>query len=284
MTGTIIEPIVSVAAAETSYESLRPIASCERRLSRGGLTFLALMGPTLAALLLDPRVLNGVSVWVKPLKFEASIAVYLLTMSWFVGSLPAAVRRRPFMTALVYAALILSALELSYIASQAALGVASHYNETDAFHRAMFISMGVVAVALTAISPALAAILARHRPAAWSAPFWLSVIIGLTLTFVLGAGTGFVLGANGGHWVGGVRSDAGGLPVFGWSRTGGDLRVAHFLGLHAMQVLPAVGLVLSRARSSHVGTVGIVASALAYSGIVALLFLQALRGMPFGIS
>ncbi|KJV10327.1 hypothetical protein VZ95_05735 [Elstera litoralis] len=61
---------------------------------------------------------------------------------------------------------------------------------------------------------------------------------------VLGGITGIWMGGQPGHWVGGIASDAGGLPIVGWARDGGDLRVAHFFGLHLMQALPLLALLL----------------------------------------
>ena len=90
--------------------------------------------------------------------------------------------------------------------------------------------MGIGAVLMTAGTLALAVLIASSGAGVLSSVFRTSVIVGLILTFVLGTGAGIVIAVNGGHWVGGgAGSDVGGLPIFGWARDGGDLRVGALL-------------------------------------------------------
>ncbi|MDP8917289.1 MAG: hypothetical protein M3O00_00185, partial [Pseudomonadota bacterium] len=142
-------------------------AQFEPRLLRTGLAVLSLMVPTAFALALDPRTLNDIPIWIKPLKFQASVGVYLLTLSWFLAALPEGVRRGRVVAVLVGVAIAASTFEIAYITFQAARGLASHYNVGDPFHGAMYTIMGIGAVTLTAISPAVAALLWRDRPARW---------------------------------------------------------------------------------------------------------------------
>jgi hypothetical protein len=272
--------LVSASAAGHLPRLSGASAHFEPRLLRAGLAVLVLMVPTAFALALDPRTLNDIPIWIKPLKFQASVGVYLLTLSWFLATLPDRVRRGRAVAVLMAVAVAASAFEIAYITLQAARGLASHYNVGDPFHSMMYTLMGIGAVTLTAVSPAVAVLLWRHRPARWSTAFWLSVVLGLVLTFVLGAGAGAVLSSGDGHWIGGVRSDAGGVPVFGWSRTGGDLRTAHFLGMHAMHVLPVVGLIAGRLLRPWQAISGVVVAAATYSAGTGLVFWLALRGIP----
>jgi hypothetical protein len=84
----------------------------------------------------------------------------------------------------------------------------------------------------------------------------------------------------GAHTVG--APDGGpGLPGTKWSTEHGDLRVPHFLGLHAMQVLPAFSLVLARARrriSAGERARLVRVAAASYATLMTLLLWQALRG------
>jgi hypothetical protein len=88
----------------------------------------------------------------------------------------------------------------------------------------------------------------------------------------------------GAHSVG--TEDGGpGLPITGWNTQGGDLRIGHFLGVHALQFIPllALGLVLlarrfPRLRPEGTRTALVFAGTAAYAGLIWLVTWQALRG------
>lgn len=209
-----------------------------RGLTLAALLIWAAMLPTLVALGLDERTVRDVNVWVKPLKFMASIGLFWLSTAWFIGLLPEAQRRHASVRGLVAVALGAGLFEIAYITLQAALGQPSHFNFSSPFHQLMYTLMGLGAMAMTATQPVLAWRIARHGRGDL-APVWRSAVVtGLVLTFVLGAGAGGLLGS--------VQPPSGaGLPVFGWHLGGGDLRPAHFVGMHAQQLIPLVGALLA---------------------------------------
>jgi hypothetical protein len=81
------------------------------------------------------------------------------------------------------------------------------------------------------------------------------------------------------HFIGGDGTDASGLPFVGWSTTGGDLRIAHFFGLHAMQAMLVMGLLTARLRPT-VGSRLVLVAAVAWSITAAWLFWLAVHGHP----
>lgn len=212
----------------------------QRTLTLAAVLIWAAMLPTLVAYGLDDRTVREVNVWVKPLKFMASIGLFWFCTAWFIGLLPEARRRDANVRALANVALGAGLFEIVYITVQAALGQPSHFNDSSPFHQLMYTLMGLGALAMTATQPVLAWHIARHGRTELP-PLWReAVVIGLVLTFVLGAGAGGVLGS--------VQPPSGaGWPVVGWHLGGGDLRPAHFVGMHAQQFVPLVGALLAAA-------------------------------------
>ena len=87
----------------------------------------------------------------------------------------------------------------------------------------------------------------------------------------------------GAHSVGGVGGDScSGLPILNWSTTGGDLRSAHFLGLHALQILPISGWLINQLAgwSMRGKLAGVVAAAAVIAALIAFLYAQAMNGTP----
>ncbi len=273
--------MTTTAQAEmTSPLQLPRLGLADPRLDSFAWVLLAAMIPAAMALLIDDRTLRDVNVWVKPLKFMASGALIALTTSWLARHLPARVRAGRSYTALVWTLIGTTTFEVGYITLQAALGQGSHYNVADTFHVVMFSLMGVAAVLLTATQPWLAWLIWRHGSIAGLPRAYVhAVLLGLVLTFALGASAGAMLGN--------LQPAGGpGLPVLGWSRVGGDLRVAHFLGIHAEQILPLAGLLLSfwagRIPGRPVYALGGVwLLALALVAVWLLTVTQALQGRPF---
>lgn len=240
--------------------------------------FLLMMLPSALALAVDPRTVNGISVWVKPLKFEVSLSVHALTLAWVLLLLPVVERARRTITILAAVFVAAAVFEIAYIVLQAARGQASHYNLATPLARLMYGLMGIGAVTMMIVTAWLGAIVLRRGEG--PRVLVLGAGLGLILGAVLGGLTGSYMAAQPGHWVGGIATDAGGLPIVGWSRTGGDLRVAHFAGLHAMQALPAAAWLAWRALAPRWQAPAVWGAAALVSLATVAVFMQATAGKP----
>jgi hypothetical protein len=237
------------------------------------MTALALVTAVLAVV--DQRELLGAPLWFKPLKFSISIALYGAALAWMLSRLPGRGMRRAGWIITIGAV-----LEMVVIVGQAARGVRSHFNTDSAFDAALYSAMGAVITVVWLATVAIALQFLRERSAdrVTSSAVRLGLLVGLA-----GMAVGFLLSANGGHAVG-VPDGGPGLPFVGWSTTGGDLRIGHFVGMHALQLLPllAAGLAaLDPGRLDETARVRVVRIAAAgYAGLVVLVTWQALRGQP----
>lgn len=219
------------------------IMQADRTLARTALLFLAMVPFSIVGFLLDGRTLDGVNIWLKPMKFQMSIAIFLFTMAAMVPLTKKSWRSTRWASITIQTAVWVSVFEVGYITLQAARGVRSHF-ATDAFGELMYALMGIGAVllSLTPISVTLATLFSGDRDPRRSVVRW-GLSVGAVAGLVGSAGVGSLLGDRPEYAVAGAG--ASGLPFVGWSTTGGDLRIAHFVGLHAMQGMFALGIVLA---------------------------------------
>lgn len=238
-----------------------------------GLTLLAL-----ALLPFDERVVTGLNVWFKPLKFSLSNLIYLWTLGWLLTDLPAPAQRA--VRLISWGVAISMTIEIAAIFLQAARGTTSHFNISSIFDALVFAAMGVLIAINTILLVWALYLMLRHRPFGSAGYVW-GMRLGLLL-FLLGSAIGGAMIGQNAHTVGAPDGGAG-LPVLGWSTRAGDLRAAHFLGLHALQALPLAGWLLGRTSlNGRAGaqTVGIFAFTALYAGGVALLYWRAMSGLP----
>jgi hypothetical protein len=207
----------------------------QRMLALYGVALLIAALPVLVLQLVDPRTLHGINVWVKPVKFLVSVGVFSITAAWFFGYIRPERRRALSMRVTVCVLIAMGSFELIWISWQAGQGLDSHFNTSTTFFTAMYALMGISAVFLVGTTLPIAWEIGRRPIAGIRTDFIAAVVIGLLMTFVLGGGLGGYMSSQAGHSVG---MEGGHVPVFGWNRSGGDLRIAHFMGIHAEQAIP----------------------------------------------
>ena len=254
-----------------------------------GVLAVAMVVASMLGAILDPKVITGEAAWIKPAKFGISFAVYAASLIWMLSLLKPSkwVRWAGILTAVGFT------VEAVIIVLQVVRGERSHFNQATPFDNTLWLLMGVF-VGVIWVAGLIAAVLVWRAPNV-NPTLALALKFGVVLMLVGALLAGFMtvptseqlaLGDAGkpmplsGTHTFGAAEDGPKIPFVGWSSVGGDGRVAHFVGLHALQVLPLVGWWISRRSrwsTSQRNRLVILAS-LGYGGITALLAWQAQRG------
>ena len=210
----------------------------------------------------------GINAWIKPLKFYLSTVILVWSMGYYMSYL----HKRKAVKLYSWFVLGVFVFELVYITIQAALGELSHFNISSTFHSAMFSGMGILIAVLTLWTGYIGFLFfTKSHTIAQRHLLW-GIRLGILL-FIVFAFEGGMMGANLAHTVG--SADGGpGLPVTNWSTKHGDLRVAHFFGMHALQVIPATAYFVFK-KSYQV-----ILFSLLYFFMVSAILYQAILGMP----
>ena len=260
----------------TLGQFFRELYRRSRVLAITGWIHLALLVGMLVISLFDSRLVMGINVWIKPIKFAMSIAIYVWTVAWLLEylGLPSWAKR------IINLGISISMLtEIACIAAQAARGTTSHYNVNTPSDAAVFSTMGIMIAFNSVLALVLLILFSKGRHEV-PRPYLWGIRSGLVI-FLAASGIGGMMIAHGSHSVG-VKDGGPGLPIVNWSTKGRDLRAAHFLGLHALQVLPIISFLISKHRSWTISrkTAYVFALSGAYALLIALLYFQATHGLP----
>lgn len=238
--------------------------------------FLMALG-CVVGLLVDDRMLIGLNVWIKPLKFTISGGIYILTVGLLITLYPFSEIKKHIIRNVVSWTML---LEIMIIVVQAARGVQSHYNTSSEMNGMLFGMMGLligvnVLIMLYFIIETLRLKLHTAPSVRWA------ILLGWIIVF-FGSWIGGQMITQLAHNVG-VADGGEGLVLLNWSTVAGDLRVAHFFGLHGLQIIPVVAFVLHKtwgvSQKTQVLTVFLFG--LLYICWVGFHFYQAKQGLPF---
>lgn len=271
---------------------LRESININRPLTWTVIVHVILFVATIFLSIVDSRVVTGSPVWFKPMKFAVSIALYCATLIWMLSYVEG---KRWVVNSIAIVTAVGFFIEIGAIFIQATRGVRSHFNNTTPFDAALYGAMGLFVMLIWVMNIVAAILLIRQKMN--NQPLALGIRLGLLVTAV-GSGLGFLMTTPtaeqmarmdagetisivGAHSVG-VDDGGAGLPFTGWSVEGGDMRVPHFVGIHAMQIIPLLGLVLSRRGGKRLSVTRqnllVWIGGLGYLGLVGILTWQAQRG------
>lgn len=243
-------------------------------------------------LIIDDRVLNYSPLWLKPFKFAVSSIIYAISLIYLTSLIP---KQRFLKIANIITSYGLI-VELIIIYLQAYRGRMSHFNFLTLEDMILF---QVMAFAIVMVWMSLSVYIFGFFKLQTNEDSMIPAIrIGLIITFI-SMGLAFTMTSPskediqraeinkgpigitmGSHSVG-ETDETKRLPLTGWARTGGDLRIAHFLGLHALQILPLFGFFIRRLKFDYISGLWIVSAVgLFYLGFVGFTLLQALNGIP----
>lgn len=249
-------------------------------------------------LIFDDRQILNQPAWAKTTKFALSFTLYAPTMLWMFSYVTIRPRLKRFV---LDACGTLLFSEMILVIIQAVRGETMHFNISTPFNALLWTIMSVTIMLFYVVSIIGFVVFLRQKPLVDRA-FLLSLRLGMAL-MLIGFGLGFLmtgpnndqlavlqsggtLAAMGAHTVGAVDGGSG-ITLLGWSTTHGDLRIAHFVGIHGAQVMALLGWLLlvgaerrwTFLRLQH-RTALVWGAAVAYLAFVGSIAWQALRGQP----
>jgi len=233
-----------------------------------GLFNLAVAIVCLVLMPFEETHLLGVNRWLKPFKFYASVGIVILSLGWLMFYLNDQKKVKIYS----WIFFITMLFENGIILMQAVRKTTSHFNSTSALNGMLFSIMGMLIVVFTIFVIVVCISFFRQTQFPIPPAYVWGIRLGLLLFIIFSIEGGVMVGMLK-HTVGGADGGAG-LPLVNWSNEYGDLRIAHFIGLHSLQVLPLFGYYIAKTKTQAI------LFSLGYFLVASALFLQAMKGIP----
>jgi hypothetical protein len=257
------------------YALVKSIFNQNKILFRLGAIHFVLFLLLLSYLPFNNVIVLGLNSVIKPIKFALSIWIY----SWTMAIIMSFFENQKKVKSYSWAAVICMSFEQIAITFQALRGEQSHFNRSNTFGIIVYELMGIFILTITLWTAYMAYIFIKQKTHSLSNQIVLSMRIGLVY-FVIFSLFGGYIGGKTGHSVGGLDGEIG-LWFLNWNTLFGDLRVAHFFGIHSLQIIPLFGLLVSKFSNTSSATKSVWFFSILYFIYVIFVMIQAINGIPF---
>ena len=220
-------------------------------------------------------VVLGINSMIKPIKFALSIWAYSWTMALILNYVADTKKVKIY----AWVAVVCMSFEQIAITLQATKGELSHFNHATVFGTILFSLMGVFILTVTLWTAYITSVFIKQKSYNLPPATVLSIKIGL-IYFVIFSLFGGYISSLPGHTVGSADGSTG-LWFLNWSVLYGDLRVAHFFGIHSLQIIPLLGVAVSKYFDSPKSVKTVKTYSFIYFIVVTLTLIQGVLGLPF---
>lgn len=230
----------------------------------------------LFGLAFDDRMVMGVNAWIKPLKFAISGGIFTFTVGYLFSIYPYSSRKKTIIGHIVGWTLLVDVGIISY---QASRGVQSHYNMNSLLDGILYSAMGIF-IMMNVVIMILFLVDTIRLKLNTTKTIQIALFMGWIIV-ILGSWVGGQMISQLSHNVG-VNDGGAGLPLVNWSTKGGDLRIAHFFGLHGIQVIPLIALWFQNkfGATSKKTLIFTIVFGILYAAWIGFTFYQAKQGIP----
>lgn len=217
----------------------------------------------------------GINSMIKPMKFALSIWLYSWTMALIINYITDKRKVKTYS----WVAVICMSFEQISITYQALKGELSHFNTSNTFGIILFALMGIFILTITLWTAYITYVFFRQKTYEIEPVIVLSIKIGLVFFVVFSLFGGYISSLQG-HTVGSTDGREG-LWFLNWSAHFGDLRVAHFFGIHSLQLIPLFAIAISKYLNNSKSLKAIKIFSFVYLLIILWTLVQGLFGLPF---